>query len=126
MPRAAVERRRPRAGRKSSGIRLFSNRTGALRGQLRQLPRRRRRGRPGCLSALAKDAVVNAADATEQIKTVLHGPHAKAIDGKKYDSQMPAFSQLSDDDIAAIVDHERTSWKNAGPVITPAQVKQRR
>jgi hypothetical protein len=33
---------------------------------------------------------------------------------------------LSDNDIAAIIDHERTSWSNAGPVITPAQVKQRR
>ncbi len=83
-------------------------------------------GVPGAFPALAKDAVVNAADAATHIKTVLHGLHGKAIAGTTYASQMPAYPQLSDDDIAAIVDHERTSWGNAGPVITPAQVKQQR
>jgi mono/diheme cytochrome c family protein len=36
---------------------------------------------------------------------------------------MPAFaSQLSDAQIAAVVDHERTSWGNDGPTVTPAEV----
>jgi mono/diheme cytochrome c family protein len=36
---------------------------------------------------------------------------------------MPAFkSALSDADIAAIVNHERTSWGNAGPLVTAADV----
>jgi mono/diheme cytochrome c family protein len=83
-------------------------------------------GVPGAFPPLVKDAVVNATDAKGQIKIVLHGLSGKPIDGKPYASQMPAFSQLSDDDIAAIIDHERTSWNNAGPVITPAQVKQQR
>lgn len=77
-------------------------------------------GVPGAFPALAGDATVNAADATAQIKIVLHGLNGKTIGGKPYTSQMPAFPQLSDSEIAAIIDHERTSWKNMGPVITPA------
>lgn len=83
-------------------------------------------GVPGAFPALAGDPTVNAADATAQIKIVLHGLNGKTINGKSYASQMPAFPQLSDSEIAAIIDHERTSWKNTGPVITPAQVKQLR
>jgi cytochrome c oxidase cbb3-type subunit 2 len=37
---------------------------------------------------------------------------------------MPAFAgQLSDAQIAAVVDFERTSWGNHGPTVTPEQVK---
>jgi mono/diheme cytochrome c family protein len=83
-------------------------------------------GVPGAFPALVADETVNAADASAQIKIVLHGLHGKVIGGKSYASQMPAFPQLSDADIAAIIDHERTSWKNTGRTITPAQVKQLR
>jgi cytochrome c oxidase cbb3-type subunit 2 len=54
--------------------------------------------------------------------TLLHGLHGKTIGGTKYSSPMPPFAQLSDATIAAIIDHERTSWGNAAPTIVPADV----
>ncbi len=70
--------------------------------------------------------MVTAANPAGHIATVLKGMHGKAIGGTSYSSQMPPFSQLSDNDIAAIIDHERTSWGNNAPVVTPAQVKRAR
>lgn len=56
-----------------------------------------------------------------------NGLSGKAIGGVTYAAQMPAFAaQLTDAQIAAIVDHERTSWGNHGPIITPGQVAQDR
>lgn len=83
-------------------------------------------GVPGAFPPLAGDPVVNDKSPTAHITTVLHGLANKVIGGTKYSSQMPAFSQLSDADIAAIIDHERTSWGNSAPVITPADVKRAR
>lgn len=83
-------------------------------------------GVPGAFPPLAGDPVVNAADAKMHVTVVLHGLQGKAIGGKSYSSQMPAFAQLSDADIAAIIDHERTSWGNHGAVITPSEVKSSR
>lgn len=81
-------------------------------------------GVPSTFPALAGNAVVNGADADVHVKIVLHGLSGKSIDGVKYAAQMPAFAaQLSDEQIAAVVDHERTSWGNHGPTITPSQVK---
>lgn len=80
-------------------------------------------GTPGAFPPLANDPVVNGTDADAHIKIVLHGLSGKSIGGTKYAAQMPAFgSQLSDEQIAAVVDHERTSWGNHGPTVTPAQV----
>jgi mono/diheme cytochrome c family protein len=83
-------------------------------------------GVPGAFPPLAADPVVNARNPEEHIAAVLRGLKAKAIGGTTYASQMPGFSQLSDHDIAAIIDHERTSWGNQAPVITPADVKHAR
>lgn len=83
-------------------------------------------GVPGAFPALAADPVVNAKDPGEQIMTVLHGLHGKKIGANTYGSQMPSFSQLSDDDIAAIIDHERTSWGNNAPLVAPGDIKRRR
>jgi mono/diheme cytochrome c family protein len=83
-------------------------------------------GTPGAFPPLAGDPVVNG-DADAHIKIVLHGLSGKSIGGKTFAAQMPAFaSQLSDDQIAAVIDHERTSWGNHGPTITPAQVSRDR
>lgn len=80
-------------------------------------------GTPGVFPPLAGDPVVNGKDADTHIRIVLNGIAGKAIGGTKYAAQMPAFgSQLSDAQIAAVVDHERTSWGNNGPTVTPAQV----
>jgi mono/diheme cytochrome c family protein len=103
----------------ASGPRLYASNCSACHGTSGA-------GVPGAFPALAADPVVTAKDPKAQIGIVLHGLHGKAIAGTSYASQMPAFAQLSDNDIAAIVDHERTSWGNAAPIITPDDVKRER
>ena len=84
-------------------------------------------GTPGVFPPLVNDPVVTGKDADAHIKIVLHGLSGKSINGTKYAGQMPAFgSQLSDDQIAAVIDHERTSWGNAATTITPGQVSRDR
>jgi len=83
-------------------------------------------GAPGAFPPLAHDPVVTAANPADHITIMLKGLHGKAIGGTSYSSQMPSFSQLSDNEIAAIIDHERTSWGNNAPIVTPDQVKRAR
>lgn len=84
-------------------------------------------GVAGTFPALAGDPVVNGTDADAHIHIVLHGLTGKTIGGTHYATQMPAFgSQLSDEEIAAVIDHERTSWGNHGPTLTPEEVKRDR
>jgi cytochrome c oxidase cbb3-type subunit 2 len=80
-------------------------------------------GLPGAFPPLKGNAAVNDDDPTLHIHTVLHGAHGVVIGGVTYPSPMPPFaSQLSDDDIANIIDHERSSWGNHGKPVTAAQV----
>ncbi len=75
-------------------------------------------GLPGVFPPLAWNPVVQALDPTEHIITVLNGKQGSIIRGIKYASPMPAFKEiLSDDDLAAILNHERTSWGNAAPIV---------
>jgi mono/diheme cytochrome c family protein len=83
-------------------------------------------GVPGAFPALAADPIVTNANPQFQIAIVLHGLHGKIINRSSYSAQMPTFSQLSDSDIAAIIDHERTSWGNAAPTINPDDIKRAR
>jgi hypothetical protein len=114
--RRATQRQRRR-------LRLRNDRTANLRRELRRLSRcarcrrawrfsrpRRRSGRHRCRQA--------------HITTVLRGLHGKVIGGKPYAGEMPAYrAQLSDAEVAAVIDHERTSWGNKAPVVTPDAVK---
>jgi cytochrome c oxidase cbb3-type subunit 2 len=76
-------------------------------------------GLEGVFPPLAGDAVVTAKDSAEHIRIVLRGRQGKAIGGVAYPSAMPAFAdQLTDDGVAAVVNHERTSWSNKGPLVT--------
>jgi cytochrome c oxidase cbb3-type subunit 2 len=80
-------------------------------------------GLPGAFPPLKSNAVVNDADPAAHIHTVLHGAQGLTIGGVKYPSAMPEFaSTLSDADIAAIVNYERSSWGNHGPLVTVEQV----
>ena len=80
-------------------------------------------GLPGVFPPLKNDPVVNADDPTEHVETVLNGAHGRTIDGKTYPSEMPGFGdQLSDEQIAAIVTHERSSWGNHGRAVTAQDV----
>jgi mono/diheme cytochrome c family protein len=83
-------------------------------------------GVTGAFPPLAGDPVVTAKDPANHVRIVLKGLSGKAIGGSAYSSQMPSFAQLSDNDIAAIIDHERTSWGNKAPTITPDVVKRAR
>ncbi len=84
-------------------------------------------GVPGVFPPLAGNAVVNDKNATEHIDVVLHGLHGRTIDGTAYAAQMPSFAaQLSDDQVAGIIDHERTSWGNHAPIVTAADVAAQR
>jgi len=83
-------------------------------------------GVPGAFPPLAHDPVVTAHDPAEHVRIVLKGLQGKRIGGTAYASAMPSFAQLSDQDIAAVIDHERTSWGNKAPIITPDAVKRAR
>lgn len=84
-------------------------------------------GVPGAFPPLAGDPVVNGSAADVHIRIVLKGLAGKVIGGVHFASQMPAFAaQLTDAQIAAVIDHERTSWGNHGPLVTPNQVKRDR
>ena len=78
---------------------------------------------PGAFPALAGDPIVNSPDADPHIRIVLRGLSGKTINGVTFAAQMPPFaSELTDQEIAAVVDHERTSWGNHGPLVTPEEV----
>lgn len=84
-------------------------------------------GVPGVFPALKGDSVVTATDPTEHVKIVLHGVSGKTIGGVAYASPMPPFAgQLSDEEVAAVVSHERTSWGHQAPIVKPADVVARR
>jgi mono/diheme cytochrome c family protein len=80
-------------------------------------------GLAGAFPPLAGDPVVQALDPTEHISTILNGKQGSVIGGVHYASPMPAFKgSLDDEEIAAIVNHERTSWGNAAPIVQAADV----
>ena len=84
-------------------------------------------GLPGVFPPMAGDPVVTATDPAEHIEIVLHGLQGKSIGGVAYASPMPAFGgQLTDEQIAAVVNHERTSWGNDAPLVSPAEVATQR
>lgn len=80
-------------------------------------------GIPNAFPPLKGNAVVDDADPSAHIHTVLHGLQGVVIAGVKYAAPMPEFgSHLSDAEIAAIVNYERTSWGNHGAQVTAQQV----
>jgi len=81
------------------------------------------RGLAGVFPSLANNPVVVADDPAPHIATVLHGAQGRTIEGMTYPAAMPAFAdQLTDAQIAAIVDHERSSWGNQAPKVTAKDV----
>jgi mono/diheme cytochrome c family protein len=72
---------------------------------------------------LAGDTVVTADNPTEHIEVVLFGKKGSIINGIQYQAHMPSWKdQLSDKEIAAVINHERTSWGNNSPTVTVEQV----
>ncbi|HJR12844.1 MAG TPA: cytochrome c [Rhodanobacteraceae bacterium] len=80
-------------------------------------------GIPGAFPPLRGNAAVDNPDPTLHIHTVLQGAHGVTIGGVEYTSVMPPFAgQLSDEDIANIVNYERSSWGNHAKPVTSTQV----
>jgi len=80
-------------------------------------------GVPHVFPPMAGDPVVTAPDPSEHIRIVLFGAKGSAIKGVSYAAQMPAWvEQLSDEEAAAVINHERTSWGNNAPVVTSEDV----
>lgn len=76
------------------------------------------KGVPGAFAALDGSAVVNGAKA-DQIHVLLNGQKSG-----KFPAEMPAWKQLSDTDIAAVITFTRNSWSNkaAENIVQPAEV----
>jgi len=80
-------------------------------------------GVEGAFPPLADDPVVTAEDPTRHIEIVLFGLQGQPIDGVSYETPMPAWAeQLSNEEVAAVVNHERTSWGNDAPTVTAEEV----
>ncbi len=80
-------------------------------------------GLPGVFPPLAGDPLVNATDPAGHISAVLDGRQGSTINGVTYISPMPPFKGiLNDADIAAVVNHERTNWGNAAPLVSAEDV----
>lgn len=80
-------------------------------------------GVPGAFPSLRGNAAVNDTDPMLHIHTVLFGAHGLTIGGVSYASQMPPFGpQLTDQDVADLVDYERSAWGNHGAPVSAAEV----
>lgn len=85
------------------------------------------RGLPGVFPPIAGDPVVTAEDPGEHITIVLGGLQGKEIGGVAYVSPMPAFGGLLDDEqVAAVINYQRTSFGNDAPLVSPEEVAARR
>lgn len=81
-------------------------------------------GVPGAFPALAGDPVVTEEDPVRHIEVILFGMEGEAIEGVEYSAAMPPFAkQLSDEEVAAIINHERTSWGNDAPTVSVEDVE---
>ena len=76
------------------------------------------KGVPGAFAALDGSAIVTGPKA-EQINVMLKGQKTG-----KYPSEMPAWKQLSDTEIAAVITYTRNNWSNkaAENIVQPAEI----
>ncbi|WP_397475986.1 c-type cytochrome [Pusillimonas sp.] len=83
-------------------------------------------GLPGVFPPLSGSEWVDADDPSVLIKIVLHGVQGPlTVEGVKYDGLMPHFhDKFSDAELAAIVNHVRTSFGNAAPETDATYVTQ--
>lgn len=77
-------------------------------------------GVPGAFPALAGSGIVKDPNPTMHIKIVLFGKN----DNPNYGPMQPFGDELTDEEVAAIVNHERTSWGNDAPTVTAEDVKE--
>lgn len=77
-------------------------------------------GLEGSFPSLAGSGIVNNPDFTDHIKIIIQGKD----DNPQYGPMQPFGGQLSDEEIAAIANYERTSWDNDATTVTPEDVKE--
>ena len=79
-------------------------------------------GMPGAFPPLAGSEYVNGTP-DKHIAIVLHGLSGPVtVKGTQFNSMMAPLGTMSDDDIAAAINYERSSWGNNGVHVTAAQV----
>lgn len=83
-------------------------------------------GLPGVFPPLAKSEWVTAESPDVMIRIVLHGIQGPlTVAGVKYDGLMPFFhDKFSDEELAAVINHVRSSFGNSAPETTVAHVNQ--
>lgn len=82
-------------------------------------------GQPDIYPPLAKTTYVK--DVKKNIKIILEGQSGEiTVNGKKYNSIMPAQPYLTDQEIADVLTYVRSSWGNKYPPVKPAHVKAER
>jgi mono/diheme cytochrome c family protein len=82
-------------------------------------------GMEGVYPPLAKTSYLK--DVKKNIKIILEGQSGEiTVNGKKYNSNMPAQPYLTDKEIADVLTYVRSSWGNKYPAVKPAQVKAER
>jgi len=80
-------------------------------------------GMPDVFPPLAKADYMKK-DAKILINTVLKGLEGEiVVNGKKYNSLMPAQNYLSDEQISDVFNYVRNSWGSKAAAILPSQVK---
>jgi mono/diheme cytochrome c family protein len=83
-------------------------------------------GMPGVYPPLAKSDFL-AQDTKRAIGIVVNGIDGEIfVNGKKYNLDMPAQTQLSDQQVTDVLNFVRNSWGNKGKAIKAAQVKAER
>ncbi len=76
-------------------------------------------GLSGAFPPLAGSSIVNDSNPETLIKVILQGYDARAEYGV-----MAGFAEmLTDEEVAAIANHERSSWGNSAPTVTKDEVK---
>ena len=82
-------------------------------------------GVPGVFPPLANSEWVGAEDPGVMIRILLHGIHGPlTVEGNAYNGEMPSFAKLSDEEIAALVTHVRSSFGNTASAAAAQAVAQ--
>lgn len=83
-------------------------------------------GLPGSFPPLAGSEYVTAANTSVPIQIVIRGIQGTlTVKGVEYNGVMPPYGlgiEMSDDEVAAVLTHVRSSWGNNAPAITPQEV----
>lgn len=82
-------------------------------------------GLEGVFPPLAKTDYLK--NAKRAISIVVNGQQGEIIvNGNKYNTPMAALPQLSDEEVADVLNYIRNNWGNKNPIIKTAQVKAER